>query len=132
MEGIQVGQEVAVIPWSNHGIRYQFGYTVKKVTPSGQIVVSWNINGEEREKRFDANGDEMGASSKWTRARLEPNAQKARDYMAEQTRRAKAVDAILAVRVSDCRSGYSKDGMQKLIVELEEKLAAAKSAVEAI
>jgi hypothetical protein len=57
---ISIGQEAAVVHSGRWDSIVQFGYTVTKVTPTGQVTVT-RQDGYTR--RFDKKGYEMGTSS---------------------------------------------------------------------
>jgi hypothetical protein len=59
---ISIGQEAAVIIWGTWDYTINFGYTVTKITSTGQITVT-NKEGDTR--RFNKHGYELGKTMKW-------------------------------------------------------------------
>ena len=108
-----------------------FGFTVYKVTPSGQVVVR-SEGPTAREIRFDKDGYEMSKfASRYRRGQLIVDVANARERerKAEATR--KAVDSVNAVR-GDAGRYNDKESLQTQVVKLSELLDAARAAVEAI
>ena len=128
---LTVGQEVGIRSGGYRAV--QFGYTVTKITKTGQVTVSIPTqDGGVHLRRFDADGKEMGTGlSRWHRAELVTDLDAAREQERQHKARVDAARAIEAVR-AECGTGYSKESMQQLITKLEAKLAAAKAAVDAI
>lgn len=132
---LKAGDEVAIIPGYSRELKYTFhDYRVKKVTPSGQVVVSFkDYRGEAGEKRFDSDGYEMGSSaSKYHRDRIEADVEMAREHMAYKQRQQNAAVALAACKEFEVRVTYTKESLQGIVAELEAKLATAKALVEAI
>lgn len=128
---VKIGQEAAVAHCGSWNTHYTFGYVVSKVTPTGQVTIKRTADGYER--KFDKNGYEMGtSSSKYRRDTVHFNVEELK--IAEQTKKraAQAAGAIMAVRVEESRGTYSKEALMAQIAELEEKLAAARAAVNEI
>lgn len=132
---IAVGQEVAIQNGYGRG-HVNFGFTVAKVTRSGQVVIDVSRDGIKRERRFDADGYEMGAShlssSKYNRDRLVVDVAAAREQAARDERSAKAAGLLNEAKAEHVRDTWGKDSMLKIVADLEAKLAAARAAVEAI
>ncbi len=128
MNTVTIGQEAVIShvgSWSTH---YAFGYTVSKVTASGQVVVVR----DGKERRFNKDGREMGTSSSYP-DRINFNVEEIRAAEAKRAREATAASAINAVKVQESvKATWGKESMVSKIAELEALLAAAKAAVEAI
>lgn len=124
-----VGQEVVVARMGSWDMHYDFGYVVTKVTPSGQVVVKHpEITAE---CRFNADHREVGVD-RYRAAELRLDVQELQEREARQKRSIDAVNLIHAVRTTVQGRKPCKTLLQEEIQELEEKLAAAKAAVEAI
>lgn len=133
---VQIGQEVVVGRAGSWKYHYSFGYKVTRITPKGQIVVvRETLNGDGspsvREMRFNVNGDEIG-STRYTTHRLHLNVDEIKDRLAKEDRTQAACKAIYDVKVEVSNRWLSKETLETYITELEEKLAEAKAAVEAI
>jgi len=64
LNNLTIGQEVAISPASNHGVRYHFGYKVKALSPKrDRITVVRESDGYER--IFTGKGREVGATRNW-------------------------------------------------------------------
>ena len=128
---ITIGQEAAVCHMGSWAHHYYFGYVVAKVTPTGQVTIKRNCDGYER--KFDKNGREMGTSmSKWNRDTVCFNVEELRQSEQAKKRAERAAEAIKNVCVIDSRGTYGKEALLEQIAELEEKLAAARAAVNEI
>lgn len=132
---VVVGQEVGIRSGYGHG-RVSFGYTVAKVTASGQVVVTRTepstIPGLNRERRFNADGYEMkSGASTYHRDSLVTDVAAARERARVEQACNTAANAISAVRI-DARGTYGKEGLLEQVAKLETLLAAARAAVEAI
>lgn len=116
---------------SGHSINhYTFGYTVVKVTPKGQVVVTRTSDGHEM--RFDNNGRHMGpgASSNYP-SRLVTDLATAHEDIRVTTAKHIAARAIEAVRV-DVGRYNSKESLAEQVEKLAAALEIARNAVEAI
>lgn len=135
-----VGQEVAVIRHSNsigHRRSADYGFTVQKVSPTGQVTV---ISTGGKERKFDANCNEMAhrsnyvSSSRYDRDSLCADVNGLRHEDAKHARIQTARAAVSAVKPGEDRSYWhvSQEGLAAQIVQLENALALAKAAVAAI
>lgn len=107
-------------------IRYQLGYTVTKVTPSGQVTITRDSDGYER--KFNAKGHEMNKLSCGDTLRLDVEAVQAE--MNRVSRYRAAADALNNVRLGEqVKYTWGADSMRNRIAELEALLAKAKEAV---
>lgn len=128
------GQEVAIQSGYGRGTVY-FGYKIARVTPKGQVVIEIPAMGTiaARERRFDADGYEMGSSAgKFNRDRLVFDVAAARANAEREKRSALAAGLLNDINADRVRSTYSKESMLKVVADLEAQLAAARAAVEAI
>ena len=124
-----IGDQVAICRYASFGpSTYDFGYTISRITPSGQMVVK-RADGYER--KFDKHGEEMSGSS-YNRPYLRHNVAELELEVAALNRSKTAVQAILAVKVSESRATWGKGSLAKQITELQVLLDAARAAVEAI
>lgn len=123
----QVGQPAAIQHCGSWTSTFQTGYTVTKVTPSGQVVVTRDSDGYQR--RFSADGREMGKSYSKDWLRLDVAA--VERELAGRAAARDASDAINALTSEDnrCKPTYSARYMQERIAIMEAQLAAAKAAV---
>ena len=127
----KIGQEAAVAHCGSWNIHYTFGYVVAKVTPTGQVTIKRTTDGYER--KFDKNGCEMGRSaSVYLRDTVCFNVEELKASVSEKNRTNLAAEAIRNVRIEDSRGTYGKECLLSQIAELEEKLAAARAAVNEI
>lgn len=125
---ITVGQEAVISHVGSWNTHYAFGYTVSKVTASGQVVVVR----DGKERRFNKDGREMGTSSSYP-DHINFNVAEIRASEDKRGREATAAAAINAVKVSESVKGtWGKESMEAKIADLEALLAAAKAAVAAI
>lgn len=128
-----VGQEVAVKSgYDGFGSLYSFnfGYTVKKVTPGGQVII---VKDGGNERRFDNEGYEMGSfSSKYRRDTLVTDVEGARKLLAQRELCQTAAEKIRLVRVQESSANYGKEGLTCQIVTLQRLLDEAKAAVDLI
>lgn len=128
-----VGQEVAI--QSGYGNKVYFGFRIKKITPTGQLTVEritpHPSHSLKKEFRYGSDGYEIGGVS-YRKDKVLFNVEACRAQVAKQERLVDAVNAILKVKVEDCRTTYGKDYLQSQIEELKTLLAAAESAVKAI
>lgn len=126
----KVGQEVVVVHNTHYGSHYAYGYTVNRVTPTGQVVVKRDTDGLER--RFDKRGREMGRpgwnSNYWLEADVE--ACKGRD--ARKMRTVQACEALKLVRVDQCQPTYSKEHLLEEVARLQALLMEAAKLVAEI
>lgn len=127
----KIGQEAAVAHcgfWDTH---YTFGYVVSKVTPTGLVTIKRTSDGYER--KFDKDGREMGTySSKYNRDVVRFDVEELKAYVAKVHRAQNAAEAIRSVCVKESRGTYGKESLLAQIAELEEKLSAARAAVNEI
>lgn len=131
-----VGMEVAIRSGFGRG-KVRFGYEIIKVTPTGRVTVahpSTYVDGKpSRTYTFDSAGYEMGPlTSKYHKDQLRFDVQACKDQDEMEGRKARAADAINAVKVEQVRATYTKEAMQAMINDLRNALAFAESAVEAI
>jgi hypothetical protein len=129
---VKVGQEVAIRSGYGDG-EIAFGAIVKRVTPSGQVVVQFPSS--DRERRFGADGYEMDKhGSSYHRARLLTDVAEARAETARKERLRAAREAVHAIKAdpgSNSRYWDKKDLCREL-EQLEQLVAMARKAVEAI
>jgi hypothetical protein len=128
---LKVGQEVAARDGYSHKARF-FG-VVKKVTATGQSIVEFKMGEEIRQRRFNKYGKEIAVLTSYPDY-LVADAAAERVVMANEERRiiaAKAINAIYEGR-SLVRHTWSKDDLRTTVQGLEEQIAAARVAVEAI
>jgi hypothetical protein len=129
---IKVGQEVAIRSGYGDG-EYRFGLLVRKVTPTGQVVVG--AAGDEKEFRFGPDGREMGKGfqSVYT-ATLEPDVAKARAETARKERLRAAREAVHAIKADPGSNSryWDKVALCRELEQLEKLVAMARKAVEAI
>lgn len=126
---ITIGQEVVIAHHGSFTTHYNFGYTVAKVTPSGQVVVKRTSDGQER--RFDKHLREMGVAS-YRGDTLYTDVAEIRARVAKKDLAHAASDAIKAVRVDDCKPTYGLDYMQEQVEKLQALVDAARTAVDAL
>lgn len=125
---LTAGQEVAII--SNFNSRFA---TVKKVTPSGQVVVGWTLGTEKREARFDKDGREIGThTSRWNRDYLRADVDAVRAEIDAKKRAVHAARVLNEIKPPDARPTYGKDSMIEIVQKLEQQIALARAAVEAM
>ncbi len=128
-----VGQKVYVAYSSTWDTRYTIGEVIK-VTPSGMVDVMSQGGGST--KRFNQQGSEYGV--KFARTTLDTIPFDERTALIAQDQRAKfAAAAINAVRLTaetggEAKASWGKESLEILVQNLQEKLNAAKAAVEAI
>ena len=127
-----VGAEAAISRLSSYATIYQFGYTVTKVTPSGQVVVKRASDGLER--RFDAQGYEMGSSaSRYRRECIHFNVAEIRAAEAARLGANAAAQALNAVRLERPVQGtWGKKSLQETAAELRALLSQAEALIEAL
>jgi hypothetical protein len=102
--------------------------TVTKVTPKGQIVVTFASGNTSR---FNADGSVIGSDSYCSK--LDDVSYEERiARLAEEDRAKTAVSKIKDIQVNAVYAQWGKDGLMKEIVRLQALLDAAKEAVEAI
>lgn len=133
---VRIGQVVAVQSPYGDG-SYSFGWRVQRITPkAGRIVIeheSRKADGTPLLRTFDASGRELGRTHSRYHARLEPDAQKARDIEEQRVRQQKAATALARVQTNpNAGRCWSKESMAREVARLEGLLAEAKAAVEAI
>lgn len=126
---INPGQEVAVQSGYGNNL-IDFGYTVVKATPGGQVVVK--RTSDAYEMRFDANGTQMGkhVSSRYP-SRLIIDLDSAHETVRITKAKAEAVAAINAVR-GDAGRYNDKESLHRQVMELATALEVARLAVQAI
>ena len=109
---------------------------VKKITPSGQIVVT-NGHSEWRFKPLGTNHfSEIGGGSRWRSAVLHLDHEKIRGQVGEQIRKQRAFDAIRSISspISEKRiaPASSKEEMLIAINAIEKLASAARKMIEEI
>lgn len=124
-----VGQEVCIAHYGNWNTTYQFGYTVKKVTPAGRVTVARDSDGHERV--FKPNGSEMGKHG-YDRDRLEFDVAGIKASEARNAALSNVARAIGDIKGSErANHRWGADGLQqeidrlKVLVYEAEKLLAA-------
>lgn len=123
---VQVGQEAAIVD----GTHVQFGYTVVKVTPTGQVTVRRN---DGYERRFNSDSREINAlyHSKYRKPVVRFDVEALRQNELRDKKRQEAAEAINAIVPNDrARATWSKDSMLAHIAEIEALLQKAKALVE--
>jgi len=123
-----LGQKVVLARYGSHQEHLTVGYTVTKVSAT-RITVT-NETGLSRS--FMIGGKEVGHANDYSPTYIsDKSPEQVQAARADLERHIKASNAITAVRV-DCRPTYNKGVMQEKVRELEEQLAAARAAVEAL
>jgi hypothetical protein len=129
-ENLVVGQEVVVCS-SMYGspISYQFGYVIKKITPTGQMTVAHKKNGDKM--RFDNRGWEYGTGSVWNRAWLDVDVDGARKAQAERKIVDAAADFLNEITKMDrLKPGSHRETAMDRIKLIQIKLDSAKKILE--
>lgn len=130
---IQVGQEALVVSYRNWGgVDRDFGWTVKRVTPSGQVVVGKE---GQTDRRFDARLREIGKSgSLWAVAPdLCLNVAEHRAVADKERLAAEAASAINAVRCEEpAKRTWPTESLRREVKRLRALLDAADAAVKAL
>lgn len=128
-KSLTLGQEVAIGTSGSYETRYSFDWTVVRITPSGQVVVSK----ADQERRFNARGYEMGRGDTWRTPFLVEDVARVRDQQARAARARAAAAALNEVsQLERVRDTYSKEFMLEQVAALEALVAKARAAVEAI
>ena len=124
-----VGQEIVIASSGSWDMNYTLGYTVIRVTPTRVTVKKLGV---EVPRSFTVGGVEVGHAQDYSPSYIsDVTPVQVIAQREERQRKIRASSAIEAVR-ADCQSTYDKDSMQRMITELEVKLAAARTTVEAI
>jgi hypothetical protein len=126
---ISIGQEAAVIhsgSWSN---TVYFGYTVTKVTPTGQVTLT-RQDGHTR--RFDKKGYEMGTSdSRFRRDMIRFDVDELRE---QESNKKRATDAAQAINDIDkpynMNHNCSKEVMYAELDALQRQIDEARKVVD--
>ena len=124
MSDIKVGQEAAIRRRGEH----VFGYTVTKVTPTGQVTIAGQFGGT---RRFNARGCEIGGS-KYSWVRLvtgDAEIEAAKKIEARRVANSKVAVLIRACAPSAFSSNADTAELQLIISDLDAKLNAAKLAL---
>jgi hypothetical protein len=127
-----VGQEVVLGRSSSWNYQYSFGWKVSKVTPKGQIVVQKTFGASVEERRFNPEGKEMSGTWGYNQHNLHVDVEEIKARKATEDRCKTARKAIQDVKIDSIGTMADKDTLEKYVKDLEEKLAIAKAAVEAI
>jgi len=126
-----VGAEVALRIWGS----WTFGYKVKSITPSGQVVVALTrADGTTHERRFSRDGREMRSRDvefPSNRVRIDFDVEERRAETALWARQEEARTLLRLVR-AEVPSHAGKEQLLERVSELERLLVAARAAVEAI
>lgn len=110
----EIGQEVVVIGRTYGKTHRIFGYRVKRVTPSGQIVVE--RNGDER--RFCKAGKQLPRATTFrSNSWIEYNVAEQRRLHGAQTCRIQAVNLITQISALRFERESSTDRIQEVITE---------------
>lgn len=129
MTNAKVGQEVAVQSRYNSD-SFMFGWTVAKITPTGQVVAKRTADGYEM--RFDKDGYRMETSSSRYRCeRLITDFDSVHETVRVAKAKSDAAQAVNAVKGNAARFN-DKESLRRQIQELAVALEAARVAVEAI
>ena len=134
---LTVGQEVVVCrngSWETH---YTFGWRVTKVTPSGQVVVTWTDSAgvsPSRDRRFSKDGDEMGeGKSEWRGVWIDTDVAGIRDQIATKDARRNAAQLLHGVTTYDqIGRGASKEFLLATAAKMRAALDAADAAIAAL
>jgi hypothetical protein len=128
-----IGQKVVL----QHRNSFDEGWKVKRVTPTGQIVVSKEIGysgtgKEEVERRFRPDGSEVGAQ--WNKYFLRVDLDHVKETQREKAARREASQAILDIYNACAGDGtyWTKETFQKKLENLKTLMAKAEQAVAAI
>jgi hypothetical protein len=126
---ISIGQEAAVVQlhrWATHTVH--FGYTVTKVTPTGQVTIT---SQDGHKHRFDKNGYEMGAPSSYSRKMIRFDVGVLRE---QESRKKRAIDAAQAMNDIDKPNNvthhYSKEVMYADLDALQRQIDEARKVVD--
>jgi hypothetical protein len=128
---ISIGQEVAVVQLhrlATHTVH--FGYTVTKVTPTGQITIT---SQDGHKHRFDKNGYEMGAPSSYSRKmiRFDVDALQEQEY-----HKKRAIDEAQAIndidKPNNVNHHYSKEVIYAELDALQRQIDEARKVVDLI
>ena len=124
MNSIKVGQEAAIYRRGEH----VFGYTVTKVTPTGQVTIAGPC-GDTR--RFNRNGREIGGSTySWMRLITDTaDIEAAKQQEARRVANSNVATLIRACTPPAFNSNANTDELQLIILDIEAKLNAAKLAL---
>lgn len=125
MSDIKVGQEAAMRSRSE----YVFGYTVTKVTPTGQVTIEHTGTGSAR--RFNKNGREIGGSTySWvTLVTGDAAIEEAKREEARRVASSKVATLIRACTPPSFSTNAGTAELQLIISDLDAKLNAAKIAL---
>lgn len=122
MRNIEVVEGQEVVVFHRYG---DFSFRrVKRITPTGQIVVAGNPD-----MRFDKTGSQIGVS--YRRAQLRTDVDAIREEVRQRNLRNEAAQLVLAVQASIRGVEFlTKQELLKSLDQVQEKLDTARAAVE--
>jgi hypothetical protein len=125
---ISIGQEAAVIHSGMWDSTVQFGYTVTKVTPTGQVTIT---SQDGRTRRFDKNSHEMGKSSSYNHDMVRFDIDELQE---QESSKKRAIDAAQAINFIDKPNNvtryYSKEVMYAELDALQRQIDEARKVVD--
>lgn len=141
-KNVTVGQQVGIRSYGSYESQVDLGWTVTRVTPSGQVVVTKTVNypapGTLSTRRFDKRLREIGRSSSWRSApELELNLETVARQQVSRHSKIEAIKAISAVQESFANIGRmthhcSKTHFVAVQETLERLVAESRKAIDAI
>jgi hypothetical protein len=126
---ISIGQEAVVVHHGRWDSKVQFGYTVTKVTPTGQVTIT---NQDGRTRRFNKKGFEMGTpSSSYNRDMVRFDIDELQE---QESRKDRAIAAAQAINFIDKPNNvtryYSKEVMYAELDALQRQIDEARKVVD--
>lgn len=141
-KNVTVGQQVGIRSYGSYESQVDLGWTVTRVTPSGQVVVTKTVNypapGTLSTRRFDKDLREIGQSRSWRSApQLELDLDEVARQQVSRHSKIEAVKTISAVQESFAGMGqlrhlWSKANFVAVQETLERLVAESRKAIDAI
>lgn len=132
-----VGQEAVIVTPASYAPNYKFG-KVTKVTPSGQVEVTytWGLEEKAETVRFTGAGrliDGHYSGSEYRRPYLSFDIEGIRAQKLERELRQRAVHAVNAIKLErTVGDAYCKADLLEVVTKMEALVKAAREAVEAM
>jgi hypothetical protein len=125
---ISIGQEAAVVHFGTWSNTVYVGYTVTKVTPTGQVTLT-RQDGHTR--RFDKTGYEMGTSdSRFRRDMIRFDIDELQEQESSKKRAIDAAHTINDIVPIKVTRHYSKDAMRDALNALKKQIDEAHKVVD--